>query len=80
MNPEIGAFEAKARLSAILREVEKGRSFTITVRGRPVADLVPSHQTDESNIESAIEKMLHIRKIRGVSNKNIQQWITAGRR
>jgi len=38
---EIGAFEAKNRLSELLREVEQGRSFVITRRGKTVARLVP---------------------------------------
>jgi len=40
--PEISAAEFKARCLGIMDEVlEKGRSFTITKRGRPVARLVP---------------------------------------
>jgi antitoxin (DNA-binding transcriptional repressor) of toxin-antitoxin stability system len=35
----IGAFEAKAQLSPLLRAVEQGERFTITVRGKPVADI-----------------------------------------
>lgn len=38
---EIGAYEAKTRLPALLRETQAGRRFTITQRGRPVAELVP---------------------------------------
>ena len=38
---EIGAFDAKTKLSEILRKVEQGERFTITLRGRPVANLVP---------------------------------------
>ncbi|MEE2963762.1 MAG: type II toxin-antitoxin system prevent-host-death family antitoxin [Acidobacteriota bacterium] len=38
---EIGAFEAKTRLSELLRQVSQGRSFLITRRGRPVAELRP---------------------------------------
>jgi len=41
MDTSIGAFEAKAQLSRLLRAVEEGERFTITVRGKPVADLVP---------------------------------------
>ena len=36
---QIGAFEAKTKLSEILRRVEAGERFTITVRGRAVADV-----------------------------------------
>lgn len=38
---EVGAHEAKTRLPALLREIQAGRRFTITQRGRPVAELVP---------------------------------------
>ena len=38
---EIGAFEAKNRLSELLRAAEAGRPVVITRRGRAVARLVP---------------------------------------
>jgi len=38
---EIGSFEAKTRLSELLRETERGSSFVILRRGKPVARLVP---------------------------------------
>ena len=38
---EIGAFEAKTRLSELLRQTERGRSFVILRRGKAVARLVP---------------------------------------
>jgi prevent-host-death family protein len=39
---EIGAFEAKNTLSALLDRVEKGEEIVITRRGTPVAKLVPA--------------------------------------
>ena len=38
---EIGAFEAKNTLSALLDRVARGEEFVITKRGRPVARLAP---------------------------------------
>ena len=38
---DIGAFEAKTRLSELLEQVSKGRVFRITRRGTPVAELRP---------------------------------------
>jgi prevent-host-death family protein len=38
---EIGAFEAKTRLSELLEQVGRGRVFRITRRGKPVAELRP---------------------------------------
>ncbi len=39
---EIGVRELKAGLSGVLREVEEGEQIRVTVRGRPVADIVPA--------------------------------------
>jgi prevent-host-death family protein len=42
MEPEeIGAFEAKTRLSELLDKVGRGHVYRITKRGRPVAELRP---------------------------------------
>lgn len=38
---EIGAFEAKTRLSGLLEQVRKGTTFRITRRGHPIAELRP---------------------------------------
>jgi len=39
---EIGVRDLKANLSEVLRDVEAGEQVRVTVRGRPVADLVPA--------------------------------------
>ena len=38
---EIPQRDLRNNVSAVLREVEAGSSLRVTVRGRPVADLVP---------------------------------------
>ncbi|MGI8622589.1 MAG: type II toxin-antitoxin system Phd/YefM family antitoxin [Solirubrobacteraceae bacterium] len=38
---EIPQRELRNNVSAVLREVEAGRRLRVTVRGRPVADIVP---------------------------------------
>ena len=38
---EVGAFEAKTRLSELLDHVRDGQIYVITKRGRPVAELRP---------------------------------------
>lgn len=42
MNLEIGSYEAKTKLPELLRGVQSGHRYTITLRGEPVADLVPA--------------------------------------
>jgi len=41
MRDTFSLYEAKAKLSAIVRQVREGRSFTITLHGEPVAELRP---------------------------------------
>ena len=41
---EVGAFEAKNKLSALLDRVEQGEEIIITRHGRPVARLVPNRE------------------------------------
>lgn len=45
---EIGAFEAKNKLSSLLDEVERGEEVVITRRGKPVARLVPDRPPSAS--------------------------------
>lgn len=41
MATEIGSYEAMTRLPELLREVRSGKRFTITSRGKAIAELVP---------------------------------------
>jgi prevent-host-death family protein len=50
---EYGIYEAKTKLPDLIKQVQQGERITITNRGEPVADLVPSasraaHQTREA--------------------------------
>lgn len=44
----IGAFDAKTHLSELLAQVSQGKSFVITRRGKPVAELRPLAATHQS--------------------------------
>jgi prevent-host-death family protein len=76
---EIGAFDAKARLSKLLQEVMQGHHFTITIRGKPVADLIPSKSATQHNTEDAVAAIQKIKKVKGVSTAMLAQWIQEGR-
>ncbi len=78
----IGLFEAKTKLSEILRKVDQGEKFTITVRGRAVAEIVPVQQTapppTPEEIEAAYQRFRNP-LIEGISHETIRSWIEEGR-
>ncbi|MDR3754586.1 MAG: type II toxin-antitoxin system prevent-host-death family antitoxin [Terracidiphilus sp.] len=76
---EIGAFDAKTKLSEILRKVEQGERFTITRRGRAIADVVPSQRRDQRRVKEAVEALRNFPRITGVSDDEVLQWIREGR-
>lgn len=55
---ELGVFEAKNKLSALLDQVEQGAEIVITRHGRPVARLVPhAAQRDQAQTDAAMERI-----------------------
>ena len=46
MGDTYSLYEAKARLSALVRKVREGRTVTITLHGTPVAELRPFQGAD----------------------------------
>jgi prevent-host-death family protein len=76
---EIGVFDAKTKLSEILRKVGQGERFTITLRGRAVADVVPSQLKDRRHAAEAVERLLAMPRIEGISPETVKEWIEEGR-
>lgn len=79
MNTEIGSYEAKTKLPEILRRVESGETFTITNRGKAVADLVPSKSVNRAKAKLAIDNLLKMKKIE-VPDKILSELREAGRK
>jgi prevent-host-death family protein len=77
---EIGAFDAKTKLSEILRKVEQGERFTITKRGRAIADVVPTQHRDQRRVREAVEALRNFPRITGVSGDEVLRWIREGRK
>ena len=81
---EIGAYAAKTHLPRLLREVAAGQSFTITVRGKPVAELTPSREVGEENRNVKFVKAMRDFMKRpdrpSLTAKQIKEMIEFGRR
>ena len=76
---EIGSYEAKTKLPALLRQVKSGKSFTITNRGKAVADLVPCQDARAKNKVAAAEKLKAFMLTDPVRGVNIKELIEEGR-
>lgn len=78
----IGLFEAKAKLSEIVRRAGEGESTIITVNGKPRARVVPIEPEKplwtEEEREAAFERLMNPR-ITGISGDEVLAAIREGR-
>ena len=76
---EVGAFEAKAKLSEILRKVEQGERYTITRRGLPIAHIVPAQNKSSQARDEAFARLMHPH-VTGIPGDTVLRWIREGRK
>ncbi len=79
MLEEVGSYDAKTKLPEILRRVEAGESFTITNRGKPIADLVPSRSTSKLRCKTAIANIKKAKQ-HEVSDSELKEMLESGRK
>ncbi len=76
---EIGAYEAKTNLSALLDRAAAGETITITRHGVPVAVLGPPPSRPKMTVQEAIAGIREFRKGRHATRAEIREWIEEGR-
>ncbi|WP_415036723.1 type II toxin-antitoxin system Phd/YefM family antitoxin [Azonexus sp.] len=80
MHIEVGSYEAKTKLPELLRGVQAGQHYTITLRGEAVADLVPpSGNTHQDAAEAAREMRTFMHTRKTVSDVDLKTLIDDGR-
>ncbi len=79
MLKEIGSYDAKTKLPEILRKVQRGESFTITNRGKPIADLIPSRSSNHLKTLASIETILKNKGV-AVSDEELTEMKEYGRK
>jgi prevent-host-death family protein len=79
MPTEIGAYEAKTHLPALLERVARGERFTITKHGRPIARLLPVERNGPDRRREAIERLKVFREGQTL-DVPVKQLINQGRR
>ena len=76
---EIGSYEAKTKLPALIREVADGARIVITRSGKPVADLVP-HPQPINDPTTVIEQIREMRHGITLGDNELRDLIQEGRR
>jgi prevent-host-death family protein len=77
---KVNSFDAKTRLSELLRETEQGASYIICRRGKEVARLIPPvKEMKKMNLKEVVSLFHQIRE-RIPGRLNIRELIEEGRR
>ena len=77
---EVGSYEAKTKLPELLRGIQAGNRYTITLRGKAVADLVPAEGSRRSDAVTAVDDMLSFMQAhRSMGTLDLKALINEGR-
>ena len=76
----VGAFEAKTHLNQLLKRVSQGETFRITLRGTPIANLVPAPSEQKEDLAKIANEIREIRKGAKLRGLKIRELIDEGRR
>jgi prevent-host-death family protein len=76
----VGASDAKTHLSALLKKASMGETVRITLRGVPIAKLVPVTYGDIANLSDLVRDIRRLRKGVTLGKTTIRQLIDGGRR
>lgn len=88
----VGVYEAKVRLSSLLKDVQQGKRYTITNGRVPVADLVPHTKNIKGPVvldygvapskklrEQANRRLTKMRRQHGGANNELERFIDKAR-
>jgi len=76
---QVGAYEAKTRLSQLLKQVARGEEIIITKHGVPVAALTPIAGPRQQDPPAAIAAIKDFRRGHRLAGQSIRQLINEGR-
>lgn len=78
--PEIGASEARSHWPQLLKRVQAGERFVITLRNRPVAELIPYQPHQADKVRDAIDGMKAFQEAHRLKGLSVCQMIEERRR
>jgi prevent-host-death family protein len=74
----VGAFDAKTNLNALLKKVARGKTIQITLRGVPVAKLVPADSEEAQDPREIVRDIRELRRGVTLGKMQIQELIEEG--
>jgi prevent-host-death family protein len=80
MKIAVDSYEAQTKLAELLRGVQTGKRYTITLRGEAVAELVPPQGSHRQDLAAAVEDMRAFMRTRQpVAGSDLKALIEEGR-
>ena len=79
MKEVIGTYEAKTKFAELMREVEKGKTFTITKRGKVVANITPTESARQERAAKAVKQLQEFMRNQPRVKVDIKALIEEGR-
>lgn len=76
----VGAFDAKTHLNALLKRVSQGETIQITLRGVPIARLIPAKDGDKADPSQLVRDIRELRKGVTLGRTSVRELIDEGRR
>lgn len=77
---QIGSYQAKTKLSDLLKKVRKGERFIITHHGQPVAQLIPDEPHQKRDCSEVIQEILSFKTKKDCSRLSTKELKETGRR
>jgi len=77
---EVGLYEAKNRLSALVEEVASGKRIWITKRGQRVAQLTSGVSADEQTDLELVKAFRRVRSLSKPGKESLKELVEEGRR
>ena len=80
MKIAVETYEAQTKLAELLRGVQTGKRYTITLQGEAVAELVPPQGSHRQDLAAAVEDMRAFMRTRQpVAGSDLKALIEEGR-
>ena len=76
---KVGAYEAKTKLSELLKRAASGERIVVTKHGVPVAELIPAGKTNNVDAKEAVAAIKSFRKGHRLNGVSVRELIEEGR-